>query len=318
MDMMQTISLLYELSLAIGTSLDINENTKSFLNVTMRRLNIDFASVWIRDEHLNIDHSNGCSLVHAYPEFRIKSRHISDNHPLIQDFGNKPFKKIRHLSDELNDFLAIEEQDDTYCIIYKLENLGFIMFYAAKAWDKSQNVRFRQLKDVMKKFTLSLQACLAYHQSQLETKKNEALAKLAKEREQAIRAMSTPIAQLWQNILLLPLVGSLDEHRSQTILRTILEKINQTQSKVFILDISGIIDMNEYAVQQLAKIAKSTRLMGCKCILSGISGQVAQHMVSLNLDIHTLSTTSTMRDALDIAFKQTGTILSASTSAHFV
>lgn len=240
----------------------------------------------------------------------LKSESVPTVYPFIQDFGKQPFKLLEESNTDFTNFVDLEISAETYSVFYQLGDLGFMVFHAKRAWDRSQKRQFKQLKDVLNKFAVSIRASLAYQKSILETEKNQALAKIAAERERAIKAMSTPIAQLWQNILLLPLVGSLDAERSLNILTTILEKISTTQSKIFILDISGIINVDEFAVQQLVKIAKSTRLIGCQCILSGISGEIAQHIVELDINIQMLKTTSTMKDALDMAFRSMGTYLS--------
>jgi len=143
--------------------------------------------------------------------------------------------------------------------------------------------------------------------------KNTALEQLTKEQQRAletINAMSTPIARLWEGMLLLPLVGVLNAERMKHILTAILESISQTQARVFILDISGVGVIDTYAANHFVRIAKATRLMGCQCILSGISPAAAQTIVELGVNIEEISTTSTMKDAMERAFEQMGLQLS--------
>lgn len=142
--------------------------------------------------------------------------------------------------------------------------------------------------------------------------KNVQLEKLAEAQKQAIAQMSTPIARLWEGILLLPLVGMLTVERVKEVLINILENIVQSQAKVFILDISGVGVIDSYSANHFVKIAKATRLMGCTCILSGISPEVAQTMVELGVSIDEIETTGTMKDALERSFRYTGFNLSKS------
>jgi len=127
-----------------------------------------------------------------------------------------------------------------------------------------------------------------------------------KDQNEALMEMSTPVTQLWNGILLLPLVGIIDSKRAQDVMTTMLDKIVHSQSKAFILDISGIAMMDTAVANYLIKITKATRLMGCMCIISGISGAVAQTIVELGIPVDEVDTTGTMQDALDKALRLTG------------
>ncbi len=131
-----------------------------------------------------------------------------------------------------------------------------------------------------------------------------------KQQGNALLELSTPITQLWNSILLLPLVGIIDSKRAQDIMSAMLDKISDTQSKVFILDISGISMVDTAVANYLIKITRATRLMGCYCVISGVSGAVAQTIVELGIKIDEVATTGTMKDALMVAFKRTGIELS--------
>lgn len=136
--------------------------------------------------------------------------------------------------------------------------------------------------------------------------KNEELGRLAEEQRTMIEQMSTPISQLWEGILFLPLVGAMTAARVQDALKSILERIASTQAKVFILDISGVRLIDTFIANHFVRVAKATRLMGCTCILSGIAPQAAQTMVELGINTEDLTTTSTMNDAIALAFGYTG------------
>ncbi len=126
------------------------------------------------------------------------------------------------------------------------------------------------------------------------------------EQSHALIEMSTPVTMIWNNILMLPIVGIVDSKRSQDIMDAVLTKIGQTQAKSCIMDISGVAIVDTAVANHLIKITKATRLMGCECILSGISPAIAQTMVELGIQVGDIATTTTLRDALEHAFRATG------------
>lgn len=140
---------------------------------------------------------------------------------------------------------------------------------------------------------------------------NAMINKTIKDKNEALMEMSTPVTQLWNGILLLPLVGIIDSKRAQDIMTAMLQKIVDSQSKAFILDISGIAMVDTAVANYLIKITKATKLMGCMCIISGISGAVAQTIVELGIPIDEVDTTGTMQDALDRALRCTGAKISS-------
>lgn len=123
--------------------------------------------------------------------------------------------------------------------------------------------------------------------------------------------MSTPVTQIWEEILLLPIVGLIDSKRAQDIMGAMLSKISETGSRVFILDISGVGAVDTAVANHLIKITKSTRLMGCECIVSGVSPAIAQTIVELGIDVGEVRTTATMQDALVGAFENLGVELTS-------
>jgi rsbT co-antagonist protein RsbR len=126
------------------------------------------------------------------------------------------------------------------------------------------------------------------------------------EQSRALMEMSTPVTAIWQGILLLPVVGLIDSRRAKDVMNAMLAKISETRARIFILDISGVAVVDTAVANHLIKITKATRLMGCDCILSGISAAIAQTVVELGIDVGGIRTTATLRDALEDAFRRTG------------
>ena len=121
--------------------------------------------------------------------------------------------------------------------------------------------------------------------------------------------LSTPVVQLWDRILALPLVGTLDSARTQVVMESLLERIVETGSEVAIIDITGVPTVDTLVAQHLLKTVAATRLMGADCIISGIRPQIAQTIVHLGVDLGAVVTKATLADAFAVALKRTGTAL---------
>jgi rsbT co-antagonist protein RsbR len=122
-----------------------------------------------------------------------------------------------------------------------------------------------------------------------------------REQSRTIREISTPAIKLWDGVVILPVVGLVDSERAQQMMDTMLIKITETSARVIILDIQGVAAVDTAVANHLIKITKATRLMGCQCIISGISPAVAQTLVQLGIDLGDVITKSTLKDALSNA-----------------
>ena len=122
----------------------------------------------------------------------------------------------------------------------------------------------------------------------------------------ALLELSTPVTALWEDILLLPVIGIIDSRRAHDIMRSVLQRIAETRAKVFIMDISGVSVVDTAVANHLIKITKAMRLMGCECLLSGVSPAVAQTVIELGIDISSVNSRATMRDALEEGFRRVG------------
>lgn len=127
-----------------------------------------------------------------------------------------------------------------------------------------------------------------------------------REQGETIRMISTPAIKLWDGMVILPVVGVVDSMRAQQMMDTMLAKIVETSARVIILDIQGVAALDTAVANHLIKITKATHLMGCQCIISGISPAVAQTIVHLGIDMSLIHTNSTLSDALAEAFRIMG------------
>ena len=117
--------------------------------------------------------------------------------------------------------------------------------------------------------------------------------------------LSTPVVQLWDNILALPLIGTLDSERTQVVMESLLQKIVETGAAISIIDITGVPTVDTLVAQHLLKTVAAARLMGADCIISGIRPQIAQTIVHLGVNLSDVVTKASLADAFAIALKRT-------------
>jgi len=117
-----------------------------------------------------------------------------------------------------------------------------------------------------------------------------------------ITEISTPVIQVWDGVVALPIIGTLDSARTQVVMENLLQQIVETGSTIAILDISGVPAVDSLVAQHLIKTVSATRLLGAECIISGIRPEIAQIIVHLGIDLSNISTKSTLASALKTAF----------------
>ena len=118
--------------------------------------------------------------------------------------------------------------------------------------------------------------------------------------------LSTPVVELWEDILALPLVGTLDSNRTQIVMESLLQKIVASGASIAIIDITGVPTVDTLVAQHLLKTIAATRLMGADCIISGIRPQIAQTIVHLGVNLGEVTTKATLADAFEVALERTG------------
>lgn len=118
-----------------------------------------------------------------------------------------------------------------------------------------------------------------------------------------ISEISTPVITVWEGIVALPIIGTLDSSRTQVVMESLLQQIVDTGSSIAILDISGVPAVDSLVAQHLIKTVSATRLMGAECIISGIRPEIAQTVVHLGIDLSGITTKASLASALQTAFE---------------
>jgi rsbT co-antagonist protein RsbR len=124
--------------------------------------------------------------------------------------------------------------------------------------------------------------------------------------QQELLELSTPVVKLWQDILALPLIGTLDSARTQVVMESLLQKIVDTGAAIAIIDITGVPTVDTLVAQHLMKTIAAARLMGADCIISGIRPQIAQTIVHLGVNLEDVVTKATLADAFVVALARVG------------
>jgi rsbT co-antagonist protein RsbR len=169
---------------------------------------------------------------------------------------------------------------------------------ARKNWGKDANELFAEITiadEFIDKLALHTTDSYIHGRDQVILRQQEEMLEL-----------STPVVTLWDGIVALPLIGTLDSARTQVVMESLLQAIVQTNSRFAIIDITGVPTVDTLVAQHLLKTITAARLMGAECILSGIRPQIAQTIVHLGINLQDVITKSKMADAFRLALERSG------------
>jgi rsbT co-antagonist protein RsbR len=138
------------------------------------------------------------------------------------------------------------------------------------------------------------------------TKTLERIQEVVKTQRQAILELSTPVIQIWEGILVLPLIGTIDSVRTRQIMENVLTRVVETQAETVILDLTGVSVVDTAVAHHLMKTVEAAELLGTRCILTGISPAIAQTIVHLGVDLGHIQTAATLKNGLQLALQKRG------------
>ncbi|WP_429499606.1 STAS domain-containing protein [Robbsia andropogonis] len=130
--------------------------------------------------------------------------------------------------------------------------------------------------------------------------------RIIERQQQELLDLTTPVVRLWESVVALPLIGTLDSERTQVVMESLLESIVANEAAIAIIDITGVPTVDTLVAQHLLKTVAAAHLMGAECIISGIRPQIAQTIVHLGVDLGNVVTKATLEDALKLALKRVG------------
>ena len=214
------------------------------------------------------------------------------------DFDHPAFDDLRHYLNEISHLRAVKGYTP-------LENATYIL--------SLRNVVSPLLAEELEGDAAVLVPEMNYFTRLLDRLGLVMVENFIRSREEIIRQqradmleLSTPVIKVWDKILTLPIIGTLDSRRAQMMMEALLQKVVETGSTIAILDITGVRTMDTLVANHLIKTVTAARLMGARCILTGVSPAIAQTMVQLGIDLTQITTRAQMSDGIKLALEMNG------------
>ena len=258
-------------------------------------------SDWI-EQQLNADITRTHLL--SETELRSQSRHCLNGfrHALatgeVLDIHTNGWAEVRDLLGELSQTRARQGMTPS-------ETATFIFSLKQPLFDHlRQNLKADQGRLTEELWTVTtLLDKLGLYTTEIYQQNRE---EIIRRQQEEMLELSTPVVELWDGILALPLIGTLDSARTQIVMENLLQRIVETSSTIAIIDITGVPTVDTLVAQHLLKTVAAARLMGADCIISGIRPQIAQTIVHLGVELHDVTTKATLAAAFTVALQRLG------------
>ncbi|MFP3924432.1 STAS domain-containing protein [Pseudomonas sp. W5-36] len=208
---------------------------------------------------------------------------------------------VRHFLEKLSSQRALAGQDSQ-------QTASFIFALKGPLFTELQNA-FADQPLLIAEQVLQMSELLdglGLHTIRTYQKSREAVIK---RQQEELLELSTPVVKLWDGVLALPMIGTLDSQRTQVVMESLLQRIVDTGAEIAIIDITGVPTVDTLVAQHLLKTVTAIRLMGADCIISGVRPQIAQTIVHLGLDLQGVVTKANLADALALALRRLGVTL---------
>lgn len=224
------------------------------------------------------------------------------DHDRSHDIDGRHWDEVRHTLAEISQERVRQgaTPSETATVVFSLKQVLFAQLRAALAGqpealaDATWSISL--LIDKLGLFTMEL-----YQKSRDQ---------IIMQQQQELLELSTPVVKLWEGILALPLIGTLDSARTQVVMESLLQKIVETGASIAVIDITGVPTVDTLVAQHLLKTVAAARLMGAECIISGIRPQIAQTIVHLGVNLDEVVTKATLADAFIVALGRTDHVIS--------
>ena len=259
---------------------------------------------WSRDLAASQANSKGrmsaAELEQQSAEF-IKLLTAASEHAKASDIAAPEFKQIREFLEGVSRSRVAQgfSSEETASFIFSLKK----PFFAALRVDAGKDAD--ALADQVWRATELLDA-LGLHTIKTYQKSRE---EVINRQQREMLELSSPVVKLWEGIIALPMIGTLDSARTQVVMENLLQKVVETGAQIAILDITGVPTVDTLVAQHLLKTVTALRLMGAECIISGVRPQIAQTIVHLGVDLQGVTTKANLADALALALRRTGSSL---------
>jgi rsbT co-antagonist protein RsbR len=264
----------------------------------------DIQAAWVRDLAAMLPTGKGrisaAELEQQAMEF-LKLLTAAAEHAKANDITSAEFKPLREFLEGISRSRIAQgfSSDETATFIFSFKKPFFTALRAETGKDADA------FAEQIWKSTELLDA-LGLHTVKSFQKTRE---EIINRQQREMLELSTPVVKLWEGILALPMIGTLDSARTQVVMENLLQKVVDTGAQIAILDITGVPTVDTLVAQHLLKTVTALRLMGAEAIISGVRPQIAQTIVHLGVDLQGVTTKANLADALALALKRTGTSL---------
>jgi rsbT co-antagonist protein RsbR len=216
------------------------------------------------------------------------------------DAGSSTYDPVKVMLGDVSRSRALQgfSPSETATFVFSLKQPLF------NALNRDTSLSAKQIVDLTWSVSLLLDELGLYTLEVYQKSREEVI--LRQQRE--ISELSTPVVKLWDGVLALPLIGTLDSQRTQVVMESLLEAIVESEAEIAIIDITGVPTVDTLTAQHLLKTVAAARLMGADCLISGIRPQIAQTMVHLGVELNVVSKAS-LADAFQLALQRTGRVV---------
>jgi rsbT co-antagonist protein RsbR len=275
------------------------------ISTLLKKNGKDIQAAWAKDLAATLPTGKGrisaIELEQQTTEF-MKLLTAAAEHANGSDISAAEFKPIRDFLEGVSRSRALQgfTADETATFIFSFKKPLFVQLRAEAGKDADR------LAEETWRATALLDSLGMYTIRTFQKSREDVINRQQRE----MLELSTPVVKLWEGILALPMIGTLDSARTQVVMESLLQKVVDTGAQIAILDITGVPTVDTLVAQHLLKTVTALRLMGAECIISGVRPQIAQTIVHLGVDLQGVTTKANLADALALALKRTGSKLS--------